>query len=80
MSHSKMKSLCIYCGSFIGGSSVYVEAARLMPQKVEHGGLTCLHIVKDIHEHNAIMAALSDEFIAMPGRISTLEELFKMFS
>jgi uncharacterized protein (TIGR00730 family) len=119
-----MKSLCVYCGSSIGASPAYANAARmlakamvednialvygggnvglmgviadevirlggeatgvipkaLMDKEVGHGGLTRLHIVKDMHERKAMMADLSDGFVAMPGGIGTLEELFEVFT
>ena len=43
-------------------------------------GLTRLHIVRDMHERKAMMANLSDAFIAMPGGLGTLEELFEMLT
>jgi hypothetical protein len=119
-----MKSLCIYCGSSVGASPVYADAARLlaktmvdnkialvygggnvglmgviadevlrlggeatgvipqalMDKEVGHQGLTRLHIVKDMHERKAMMAELADGFVAMPGGIGTLEELFEVFT
>ena len=42
--------------------------------------MTRLHVVKDLHERKAMRADLSDGFIAMPGGIGTLEELFEIFT
>lgn len=119
-----MKSLCVYCGSSFGLSTVYSDAARmlakemvdqqialvygggkvglmgviadevlrlggeatgvipqaLMEKEVGHRQLTHLHIVKDMHERKALMAQLADGFIAMPGGIGTLEELFEILT
>jgi uncharacterized protein (TIGR00730 family) len=119
-----MKAICVYCGSSVGASPVYAEAAKalakamvddnialvygggnvglmgviadevmrlggeatgvipkaLMDKEVGHIGLTRLHIVKDMHERKAMMADLSNGFIAMPGGIGTLEELFEVFT
>lgn len=119
-----MKSICVYCGSSIGASPMYAEAARalaremvaanialvygganvglmgiianevlrlggeasgvipstLLEKEIGHLGLTRQHIVKDMHERKAMMAALSDGFIAMPGGIGTLEELFEVLT
>lgn len=116
-----IKSLCVYCGSSIGASPVYAQAARslvkalvdnnialvygggnvglmgviadtclelggevtgvipkaLLDKEVGHTGLTRQHIVKDMHERKAMMAELSDGFIALPGGLGTLEELFE---
>jgi uncharacterized protein (TIGR00730 family) len=51
-----------------------------MEKEVGHMTLTRLHIVKDMHERKALMAQLSDGFIALPGGIGTLEELFEMLT
>lgn len=64
----------------LGGEATGVIPKALMDKEVGHGGLTRLHIVKDMHERKAMMAALSDGFIAMPGGIGTLEELFEVFT
>lgn len=121
---TELNSLCVYCGSAIGASPVYANAARmlakamvknnitlvygggnlglmgviadeimrlggeaigvipraLMDMEVGHPGLTRLHIVKDMHERKAMMADLADGFIAMPGGIGTLEELFEILT
>lgn len=64
----------------LGGEATGVIPKALMDKEVGHAGLTRLHIVKDMHERKAMMAALSDGFIAMPGGIGTLEELFEVFT
>ena len=45
-----------------------------------HRGLSELHIVASMHERKARMAALSDAFVALPGGIGTLEELFEVWT
>jgi uncharacterized protein (TIGR00730 family) len=47
---------------------------------VVHRGLSDLRIVSSMHERKALMAELSDGFIAMPGGIGTLEEFFEVLS
>jgi uncharacterized protein (TIGR00730 family) len=64
----------------LGGETTGVIPKALMEKEVGHGGLTRLHVVKDMHERKAMMAALSDGFVAMPGGIGTLEELFEIFT
>lgn len=64
----------------LGGEATGVIPKALMDKEVGHTGLTRLHIVKDMHERKAMMADLSDAFIAMPGGIGTLEELFEVFT
>lgn len=64
----------------LGGVATGVIPMALMVKELGHTGLTKLHIVKDMHERKAMMAELSDGFIAMPGGIGTLEELFEVFT
>lgn len=64
----------------LGGEATGVIPKALLKKEVGHHGLTRLHIVKDMHERKALMAELSDGFIAMPGGIGTLEELFEVFT
>lgn len=47
---------------------------NLMAREVGHKGLTKLHVVRSMHERKALMADLSDAFVAMPGGFGTLEE------
>lgn len=60
-----------------GGKVTGVIPQALMDTEVGHDHLTRLLVVKDMHERKALMAELSDGFIAMPGGIGTLEELFE---
>ena len=119
-----MKRICVYCGSAVGASSVYVQmaeklAAELVKRNIElvyggaqigvmgsiansmlaeggsvigvlpvglfrsevpHDGLTELIEVSSLHERKAKMAELSDAFIALPGGLGTLEELFEILT
>jgi uncharacterized protein (TIGR00730 family) len=52
----------------------------LVGKEVAHSGLSDLRIVNSMHERKAVMAELSDGFIAMPGGIGTLEEFFEVLS
>ena len=61
-----------------GGSVVGVIPQALAKQEVVHDGLTALRIVGSMHERKAVMADLSDGFIALPGGMGTLDELFEM--
>jgi uncharacterized protein (TIGR00730 family) len=56
------------------GEAVGVIPENLMAREVGHNGLTKLHIVRSMHERKALMADLSDAFVAMPGGYGTLEE------
>jgi uncharacterized protein (TIGR00730 family) len=63
-----------------GGSVVGVIPQALMDREVGHNGLTELHVVQTMHERKMLMAERSDAFIALPGGIGTLEELYEMWS
>ena len=57
-----------------GGEVQGVIPESLMSLEVGHRGLTKLHVVRSMHERKALMADLSDAFVAMPGGFGTLEE------
>src|SRR5580658_699515 len=61
-----------------GGEAIGVIPENLMALEVGHKGLTKLHVVRSMHERKALMADLSDAFIAMPGGFGTLEEFCEM--
>ncbi|WP_348696090.1 TIGR00730 family Rossman fold protein [Duganella fentianensis] len=63
-----------------GGEVTGVIPTALVEREVGHNGLTRQFIVKDMHERKAMMASLADGFIAMPGGMGTLEELFEMLT
>lgn len=64
----------------LGGEATGVIPKALLDKELGHKGLTRLHIVKDMHERKAMMAELADGFVAMPGGMGTLEELFEMLT
>ncbi|MEY3579417.1 MAG: hypothetical protein RI984_521, partial [Pseudomonadota bacterium] len=64
----------------LGGHVTGVIPKALMETEVGHHHLTELIIVDDMHARKAKMAELSDGFIAMPGGIGTLEELFEVLT
>jgi uncharacterized protein (TIGR00730 family) len=53
---------------------------RLATREIAHAGLTRLELVETMHERKARMAELADGFVAMPGGIGTLEELFETWT
>jgi len=57
-----------------GGEAMGVIPENLMAREVGHKGLTKLHVVRSMHERKALMADLSDAFVALPGGFGTLEE------
>ena len=63
-----------------GGSVIGVLPVGLFRSEVPHDGLTELIEVSSLHERKAKMAELSDAFIALPGGLGTLEELFEILT
>jgi len=63
-----------------GGEVIGVIPAALADKEIAHHGLTQLHVTKSMHERKALMADLSDGFIALPGGIGTLEEIFEILT
>ncbi len=57
-----------------GGEAVGVIPEHIMSREIGHKGLTKLHVVRSMHERKALMADLSDAFVALPGGFGTLEE------
>jgi len=60
-----------------GGEVIGVIPHSLAAKELAHAGVTQLHAVDTMHERKARMAAESDGFIALPGGIGTIEELFE---
>ncbi|MBE01759.1 TIGR00730 family Rossman fold protein [Marinobacter lutaoensis] len=64
-----------------GGGRVYgVIPEALRDRELAHSQLTELHVVADMHQRKARMAELADGFLALPGGIGTLEELFEAWT
>jgi uncharacterized protein (TIGR00730 family) len=83
----------VYGGAKVGLMGIVADAARaaggevhgVMPQalidrEIGHDGLTELHVVGSMHERKALMAELSDGFVALPGGAGTLEELIEIYT
>lgn len=60
-----------------GGNVTGVIPQQLVEMEIAHLGLSQQHIVADMHTRKAMMSDLSDAFIALPGGLGTLEELFE---
>jgi uncharacterized protein (TIGR00730 family) len=60
-----------------GGEVVGVIPESLVQREIAHKGVTKLHVVETMHQRKALMADLSDAFIALPGGYGTLEELLE---
>jgi uncharacterized protein (TIGR00730 family) len=63
-----------------GGRVTGVIPQALVDKEAAHLGLSDLRLVNPMHERKSLMADLSDGFIALPGGIGTLEELFKVWT
>lgn len=83
----------VYGGARVGLMGIVADAAlaargevigvipeRLVAKEIAHQGLTDLRIVSSMHERKALMADLSDGFIALPGGWGTIEELFEVLT
>ena len=83
----------VYGGGRVGMMGAVADAARaaggevigVIPQaifdlEIGHTGLDDLRVVGSMHERKALMAELSDAFIALPGGVGTLEELFEVYT
>ncbi len=57
-----------------------VMPEALVAKEVAHAGLPDLRVVASMHERKALMAELSDGFIALPGGWGTLEEFFEVLT
>jgi uncharacterized protein (TIGR00730 family) len=60
-----------------GGKVIGVIPLLLLEKEVAHMGLTELHPVASMHERKMKMALLSNAFVALPGGIGTLDEIFE---
>jgi uncharacterized protein (TIGR00730 family) len=63
-----------------GGRVIGVIPEALATKELAHQGCTSLHVVASMHERKALMAELSDGFLALPGGLGTLEELFEVWT
>lgn len=63
-----------------GGEAIGVIPQSLVDREIAHIGLTDLHVVDTMHERKQLMADLSDAFVALPGGLGTLDELFEIYT
>jgi uncharacterized protein (TIGR00730 family) len=63
-----------------GGEVVGVIPEALEAREVAHRGLTDLRVVRSMHERKALMADLSDAFVALPGGFGTFEEFCEVIT
>jgi uncharacterized protein (TIGR00730 family) len=83
----------VYGGAHVGLMGVVADAAlegggrvtgvipqSLVDREIAHPGLSDLRVVDSMHERKAQMAELADAFVALPGGLGTLEELFEVYT
>ena len=63
-----------------GGRVTGIIPRALVEREVAHTGLSDLRVVGSMHERKALMAELSDAFVALPGGIGTFEEIFEVWT
>ncbi len=63
-----------------GGQVIGVIPKALEDQELAFREVTKLHVVESMHERKALMAELSDAFVALPGGYGTLEEIFEVLT
>ena len=63
-----------------GGEAIGVIPRDLMEKELAHKRLKDLRVTSSMHERKALMAELSDGFIALPGGIGTFEEMFEIWT
>lgn len=63
-----------------GGRVVGVIPTSLKEREVGHAGLHELHVVPTMHLRKQMMAERAQVFIALPGGIGTLEELYEVWT
>jgi uncharacterized protein (TIGR00730 family) len=63
-----------------GGEVTGVIPVSLANRELAHAGVSDLRIVNSMHERKALMAELSDGFLALPGGLGTFEELCEILT
>jgi len=75
-----LMGICADAALAAGGQVVGVIPRALMEKEVAHHGLSELIVVNDMHERKLTMATRAEGFIALPGGLGTLEELFETWT
>jgi len=86
--------VCVYCGSSAGRRPEYADAARRLGHALAVRGIGLVYggghvglmgavadaVVDTMHQRKQMMAERADAFLALPGGIGTLEELFEVWT
>lgn len=64
----------------VGGEVIGVIPKALVDKEIAHTGLTELISCDTMHERKAAMAERADAFVALPGGVGTLEEIFEVWT
>jgi len=64
----------------LGVEIIGVIPEALVAKELAHRGVSDIRIVRSMHDRKAVMAELSDAFVALPGGFGTLEELFEVLT
>ena len=63
-----------------GGEVTGIIPRALVDREIAHRDVADMRVVGSMHERKALMAELADAFIALPGGLGTLEELFEVYT
>jgi uncharacterized protein (TIGR00730 family) len=63
-----------------GGEVTGIIPRALMDREIAHRDVADMRVVGSMHERKALMAELADAFVALPGGLGTLEELFEVYT
>jgi uncharacterized protein (TIGR00730 family) len=63
-----------------GAEVIGIIPSKLIARELGHGGVTELQVVETMHERKERMARQSDAFLALPGGIGTMEEIFEVWT
>lgn len=63
-----------------GGHVTGIMPQALVEKEIAHKRLSAMHVVSSMHERKRMMADLSDGFVALPGGVGTMEEIFEVWT
>lgn len=62
----------------LGAEVIGVIPQKLLKMEIGHANLTKLHVVETMHQRKALMAEYASGFVALPGAVGTMEEIFEI--